>query len=183
MAFTVAPGLLIAMPSLADPSFFRSVVVLCAHTSEGAFGLVINQELELPVAAICAESDVEWLGDTTRKVYCGGPVERQRGWILHPSDARFEGSQIVDDGLAITASQDALEAYGQDPDGRFRLVLGYAGWGAGQLDEEIAHGSWLTAPIDAALIFNTARQAIWRHALISVGVDPAHLVDAGTRLN
>lgn len=183
MSFTVAPGLLIAMPNLLDPNFFRSVVVLCAHTSEGAFGLVINQELELPVSAICAEADIAWDGDETQKVCAGGPVERQRGWLLHDSSMSFEGSQIVDAGVSLTSSQDGLAAYGKDPKGRFRLVLGYAGWGAGQLDQEIAQGSWLTAPLSLEVLFDTPRAAIWARALELVGVDPTHLVDAGTQIN
>jgi len=181
--FTVAPGLLIAMPSLLDPNFFRAVVAVCAHTSEGAFGLVINQELEIPVAAICAESDIDWRGDRDRKVYCGGPVERQRGWLLHHSRYRFEGTQVVDDGVGLTTSQDGLVAYGQEPGGPFRLLLGYAGWGEGQLDREIVEGSWLTAPMSPELLFETPRDQIWSRAMALVGVDPAHLVDAGTQIN
>lgn len=183
MSFTVAPGLLIAMPNLMDPNFFRAVVLVCAHTREGAFGLVVNQELEIPVAAICGEADIEWLGDQSQRVYCGGPVERQRGWLIHDSAVRFEGSQVVDEGLALTTSQDGLVAYGREPSGRFRLVLGYAGWGAGQLEQEIAQGSWLTAPVSLELLFETPRSAVWSRALELVGVDPTHLVDAGTQLN
>ena len=179
----MAPGLLIAMPNLMDPNFFRSVVLLCAHTTEGAFGLVINQELELPVAAICAEAEIDWTGDQQQKAYAGGPVERQRGWLLHDSTMRFDGSQVVDEGLALTSSQDGLAAYGRNPGGRFRLVLGYAGWGAGQLDQEIAQGSWLTAPVSLEVLFDTPREAIWQRAMELVGVDPTHLVDAGTQIN
>jgi len=171
------------MPNLMDPNFFRSVVVLCAHTSEGAFGLVINQELELPVSAICAEADIEWDGDQDLKVYAGGPVERQRGWLLHDSELMFEGSQIIDAGLALTTSQDGLAAFGKNPNGRFRLVLGYAGWGPGQLDQEITQGSWLTGPLSQELLFDTPREAIWQRAMELVGVDPTHLVDAGTQIN
>jgi len=178
MAFSLAPGLLIAMPQLTDPHFHRAVILLCAHTREGAFGLIINQTLDLPVSAICAESGVPWTGDASQKALCGGPVERQRGWVLHPSDLRFEGTQTVDEGLALTASREGLMAFGRDPDGPFRLLLGYAGWGPGQLDREVLDGSWLTAPLSPSLVFEPARHRIWHLALAAVGVNPTHLVDA-----
>ncbi|MFO0748820.1 MAG: YqgE/AlgH family protein [Myxococcota bacterium] len=178
MSFTLAPGLLIAMPSLADPNFHRSVIVLAAHTREGAFGLVINQPLDLPVAAICSEAGIAWRGGHTQKVLCGGPVERQRGWLLHATSKRFEGTQVVDEGLSLTASRDGLVAYASDPDGTFRLLLGYAGWGPGQLDREVLQGSWLTAPLRPELVFDTPRADVWARALSLSGIDPAHLVDA-----
>jgi len=171
------------MPNLLDPNFARSVVLLCAHNAEGAFGLVLSQALDLPVAAICGEIGVTWAGDDTAKVHAGGPVERQRGWLIHDAGERYEGSQLVADGIALTSSQEGLVAYGRAPEGRFRLVLGYAGWGAGQLEEELAQGSWLTAPPSPALVFETPPADMWRAALALVGVDPAHLVDAGTQIN
>lgn len=183
MSFCVAPGLLIAMPSLLDPNFFRSVVLLCAHSSEGAFGLVVNAPLEIDVAAICAEAGIDWEGPSETKVYSGGPVERQRGWLIHDASATYAGSQAIAEGVALTTSQEGLQAYGQQPLGRFRLLLGYAGWGPGQLDREITSGSWLTAPMDQDIVFSTRPETVWRAALASVGVDPAHLVDGGTGLN
>ncbi|MFT7581164.1 MAG: putative transcriptional regulator, partial [Myxococcota bacterium] len=125
----------------------------------------------------------EWHGDTTTRVYCGGPVERQRGWLLHEDESRFEGSQVIDAGLGITTSQDGLTAFGKEPEGQYRLVLGYSGWSAGQLDQEITAGTWITAPIDPALVFMSDRDKIWATALRSVGVDPDHLFAAGTQLN
>lgn len=183
MSFSVAPGFLIAMPSLLDPNFFRSVVVLASHTDEGAFGLVINQPLDLPVAAICSEASIDWTGDHEAKVFNGGPVEKQRGWVLHDAEEVYTGTQLVGSGVGISTSQDVLEAYGQDPEGRFRLLLGYAGWGPAQLDQEIAMGAWLTAPIQSQLVFHEDPSAVWRLALQSVGVDAANLVEAGTQLN
>lgn len=171
------------MPGLLDPNFFRSVVALCAHTHEGAFGVVVNQALQMPVSAICAEAGIDWTGDQEARVYCGGPVDRQRGWLLHDAAQRFDGTQLVDSGFAITTSQGGLAAYGQNPKGRYRLVLGHAGWGEGQLDHEIAQGAWITAPLDPAVIFDTPTEQIWARALALVGVDPARLVDAGTHIN
>lgn len=183
MSFTLAPGILIAMPGLTDPNFHRSVIVLAAHTREGAFGLVLNQPLDLPVAAICGEAGIEWRGGHTQKVLCGGPVERQRGWLLHATKERFEGTQVVDEGLSLTASRDGLTAYAANPDGPYRLLLGYAGWGAGQLDREVLQGSWLTAPLARELVFDTPRAEVWARALALSGIDPAHLVDGPTHLH
>lgn len=183
MSFSLAPGLLIAMPSLADPNFHRSVVLVVAHTREGAFGLVINQALDLPVAAICAEAGITWKAGQHHKVLCGGPVERQRGWLLHPTPQRFEGTQVVDEGLALTASRDGLAAYAAEPDGPFRLLLGYAGWGPGQLDREVLQGSWLTAPVTHDLVFTTPRAEVWSRALRLSGIDPAHLVDGSSHVH
>jgi putative transcriptional regulator len=183
MSFSLAPGLLIAMPNLVDPNFFRSVVLLCAHTREGAFGLVINHPLDLPVQAICEEAEIEWRGDATQKALCGGPVERQRGWLLHPTDKEFEGTQTIYEGIGLTASRDGLVAYADDPRGSYKLLLGYAGWGPGQLDREMLQGSWLDAPLDVALVFDTNRDIIWQRALESVGVHPAHLVDGTPQIH
>ena len=182
MSFTVAPGLLIAMPTLLDPNFFRSVVLLCAHSDEGAFGVIVNQPLDVTVESICTEAGMDWSGGET-PAYAGGPVERHRGWVLHADGREFAASQKVSDDLAITTSQDGLEAYCAEPDGRYRLLLGYAGWGPSQLDQEIGSGAWLTAPLKMALIFDTAPHHIWRDALRSVGVDPTHLVDGGSHIN
>lgn len=180
MRLSLAPGLLIAMPRLDDPNFFRSVVLMCAHTREGAFGLVLNHGIDLPMQKICEEQGIPWAGDASQKALSGGPVERHRGWLLHPSDKRFEGTQVIDDGLALTASREGLVAYAQDPDGPYRLMLGYAGWGPGQLDGEVLHGSWLTAPLDRPLVdllFKSPRTSLWQRVLAHVGVDPAHLVE------
>jgi putative transcriptional regulator len=183
MAFSVAPGFLIAMPNLLDPNFFRSVVLIALHNEEGAFGLVLNQPLELPVEAVCREAKVHWEGPPDVRVYTGGPVERHRAWLLHGEDASFEGTQRIGQGVSVTCSPDGLEAYGRDPRGSYRLLLGYAGWGPGQLDREISSGAWLTAPLDARLIFTTPPERVWMMACRSVGFDPARLVDAGTVLN
>lgn len=183
MPENTAPGLLIAMPTLLDPNFFRSVVLMCAHTDEGAFGLVINRATEVTTAKVCAESDISWTGDQESIAFCGGPVEPQRGWLLHSDDVTYPGSQLVAAGVAISASQEALEAYGNAPAARFRLILGYAGWGPGQLEEELTQGAWLTAPADPELVFHSNTTRLWDLVLRSVGVDPTHLVGGSSTLN
>lgn len=181
MTETFAPGFLVAMPTLLDPNFFQSVVLLCKHDEEGAFGLVINQRMELTVAEVCAEAKIPWNGDADQRAFFGGPVERQRGWLLHGDEDLYEGSERIADGLALSASQEALAAYAEQPEGRFRLVLGYAGWGEGQLDEEIRSGSWLTAPLDTRLLFEVAPERAWQEALKLAGADPAQLVGRSRR--
>jgi len=184
MSASLAPGLLVAMPDLRDPDFFRGVVMLCAHTTEGAFGLVINHTLDIGVAAICAEAGVDWPHRESPAAYCGGPVERQRGWVVHDAAQRFPDTQYVHDGLALSASREALKAYAQDPGGRYRLVLGYSGWGAAQLEEEMASGSWLTAELKAAAVFSTAPVHLWKETLAGLGVhEPSQLVSGSTRIH
>ncbi len=187
MTHSLAPTLLVAMPSLLDPNFFRSVVLLVTHDAGGAFGIIVNRELDVTVASVCEAVDVPWRGDAHRRALLGGPVEPQHGWVLHRSGHLFEGELSVraEDGavLGLSPSQGALEMYGREPDGDFRLVMGYAGWGAGQLDAELAAGAWLTAPVQSGLVFERPPGAVWKETLASIGVDPARLVDAGTSVN
>ena len=110
-------------------------------------------------------------------------MERARGWVVHTPVESVSETEILTDGLMLSASRDALAAYGLDPEARFKLFLGYAGWGPQQLDHEIQQGSWLTAPLSIDLLFDTQPHLMWRKALELVGVDPAHLVDGNTRLN
>jgi len=179
----IAPGLLISMPDLLDPNFYRSVVLMCAHSDEGAFGLKINHPLELTAAQVCSEVEIAWLGDDKQAAFSGGPVEPSRGWLLHANETMYAGSQQVAQGVALSASQDALEAYAQSPTGAFRLVLGYAGWGPGQLDRELDQGSWVTAPVSQALLFDTTPERTWDAALRSIGIDPQCLVGGGSAIN
>lgn len=175
--------MLIAMPTLLDPNFFRSVILLVSHSDEGSFGLIVNHPSDITVDSVCEEAEIPWTGRGDVPVFSGGPVEGDRGWVLHPDDESFEGTQPVMPGLALSASQDALEAYARNPGGRYRLLLGYAGWGAGQLEEEMRAGAWLLTPPVAELIFDIAPGKAWREALRAVGMDPAQLGDGGTLLN
>jgi len=182
---TLTGQLLIAMPTLLDPNFWRTVVVLGAHSPEdGAFGLVINRELDVPMASILEELGQEAPeGTALPPVMSGGPVEPTHGFVI------FErgGGEAADDALAlehdlaISGSLDTLVALasGVRP-GRYRLFLGYSGWAPGQLEQEIEENSWLVAPLDPALIFEVPVPSRWERALRSIGVDPGTLVDAGS---
>ena len=183
MSTSLAPGFLVAMPNLLDPNFNRSVVLLCAHSGEGAFGLVLNRPMDITVGQICNEAGIAWKGDQSHRIFRGGPVEPQRGWIIHDSRRMYEGSECIDTDLAFTPSQEGLVAYGKTPDGRFRLVLGYAGWGPMQLDREMEEGCWLKIPADPSIVFEQEAGRVWEAALRTVGVDPLHLVDGGSMVH
>ena len=170
--------LLIAMPGMEDPRFAQSVVFLCTHTAEGAMGLVLNRPLAAPsFSDLLKQLDIEPVPpQRTIRLYHGGPVENARGFVLHTTDWTGEGSLRVDDGLALTASLDVLKAIAGGGGPRESLLaLGYAGWSAGQLDNEMRQNAWLTAPADPDLLFDAEHETKWRRALAKLHIDPAHL--------
>ncbi len=177
--------LLIAMPTMSDPRFAHAVVVLCAHSSDGTMGLIINrtlpdltldtliQHLDLPTGQANSGLGMQGVG-LEGPVHFGGPVETGRGFVLHSSDyASADGSMQVADGLVLTASREVLAdmARGQGPS-RTLTALGYAGWGADQLEDEIRAGGWLLAELDQDLIFTIPNARKWDAALRSINVDP-----------
>ena len=180
---SLAPGFLIAMPDLGDPSFFRSVVLLCSHDSEGAFGIVVNSPSAITFGEVCEQMDVEWRGDSDRAVRIGGPVQPGNGWVVHRTESAFEDCQMIAPELYLSASQDVLRAFAKGPSDDFILCLGYAGWGPGQLEEELASGSWLTSHVSPRLIFETEPHLMWRMALAEVGINVANLVSGNSEIN
>ncbi len=167
--------LLIAMPAMDDPNFAHSVILLCAHTDEGAMGIVLNQPLAKPsFDALLAQLDVEPVPPARQIQLCqGGPVDHGRGFVLHTSDWISDGSLRVDDRLALTASLDVLQeiAQGGGPK-ESMLALGYSSWGPGQLDREMQENVWLSAPVELALLFDADHGTKWRRALAILRVDP-----------
>jgi putative transcriptional regulator len=170
---------LIAMPTMGDPRFARSVVYLCAHSEDGAMGLIVNK----PATDVRLGDLLEHLkiprGETVPdiRVHIGGPVEHARGFVLHSADFESpQGTLHVDDAVSMTATLDVLEhiAKGTGPR-RSMLALGYAGWGPGQLESEIAQNGWLTADAQDDLLFGRANEFKWSAALKSIGVDPVTL--------
>jgi len=166
---------LIAMPNLQDPNFLRSVTYICEHNAEGAFGIVINRELNASVAEIFQELKLEWAEDNPyvdQKVLAGGPVDVERGLVLHIPAGDWKSTLIKNGELAVTSSLDILTAISQNqaPD-NFLVALGYAGWGAGQLESELAANAWLNGPADLDIIFNTPVAQRWDHAAKLLGVD------------
>ena len=166
--------LLVAMPQMEDQRFARSVVYICAHTEDGAMGLILNklaeainfsdllEQLNLPVATV---------SDKTR-VHFGGPVDTGRGFVLHSDDFTQEASLLIKNGVALTATVDILSAIseGNGPK-KYLLALGYAGWAPGQLDSEIQANGWLVAPADTDILFGPKIENKWNTALSTLGID------------
>jgi putative transcriptional regulator len=169
---------LIAMPNLADPNFFHTVTYLCEHSPGGAMGLVINRPTELTLAELAEQLDIEITEPVlaTTPIYQGGPVQTERGFVLHPGKEDWDNTLQVAPGISLTMSQDILEAIAQGvgPE-KFLITLGYAGWGEGQLEEEIAANAWLNGPADPAIIFDTPAESRWRAAAAHLGVELSQL--------
>lgn len=180
--------LLIAMPAMGDERFLRSVIYLCAHSSEGAMGIVINQQASnisftelLNQLNIASDEDRISLPESldSMAVHFGGPVETGRGFVLHSADYfKDESTLPIDESMCLTATIDILRdiARGNGPD-KALLALGYAGWGPGQLEDEIQSNGWLNCPADPGLIFDPEIGRKYNKALGSLGVDPIRLVN------
>ena len=177
---------LVAMPGMEDERFARSVIYICAHTSEGSMGLILNQrapQVKLPQLlvqlGVVSEGDDIVLPTKARQVNVlrGGPVETQRGFVLHSADFFVEAATMpVDEGLCLTTTIDVLKAIarGEGPD-RAVLALGYAGWDAGQIENEIKENAWLSCPADPEIIFDDGIETKYDRVMRSLGVDPAML--------
>ena len=177
--------ILIAMPGMGDPRFDHSVIYLCAHSGEGAMGLILNK----PASDLDLPSLMEQIGitptDKMRKmpIRFGGPVEHGRGFVLHSADYSNNNSTLqVNDTFGMTATLDILEdiAKGGGPD-TCLLALGYAGWGPGQLEQELQANGWLTGDAGPELIFDPNVEGMWSQALHSIGIDPSMLSSVGGR--
>ena len=176
--------LLIAMPSMSDPRFARSVIYLCAHSEDGAMGLVINRELgSLSFAELLKQLGVEQTPDTDAvPVHFGGPVETGRGFVLHSADYQQEGTLLVENGVALTATIDVLKAIAEGKGPRQRLLaLGYAGWAPGQLESEIQANGWLAVGADSEIVFDRNLDTKWFRAIGKLGVDATMLSAEGGR--
>ena len=171
--------LLIAMPGISDPRFERALILVCAHDEQHAMGVAVNRPVEgltFPdlLTRLGVESHIVLPPDL---VLMGGPVERERGFVVHTADYLGENTLEVGEGLALTATREVLEAIANrnhNPRRSF-LALGYAGWGAGQLEDEIKENVWLTCGPDDELVFDAAYDSKWNRALAKIGVDPERL--------
>ena len=178
---------LVAMPGMTDQRFARSVIYLCAHSKEGAMGLVINQRAKrVKFADLLVQLEVIDEQEAIRlpkragalQVIKGGPVETQRGFVLHSSDYHVEDTTMpIDKAVSLTATVDILRAIAKDA-GPYQavLALGYAGWGAGQLEKEIQQNGWLSCEADADLVFGPDLESKYARAMRKIGIDPAMLV-------
>lgn len=165
---------LIAMPQLADPNFFHTVTYICEHNRNGAMGIVINRPLELTLGEVLDHMgiDTEDRGAIGQTVYMGGPVQQERGFVLHRPASHWDATLAITDEIGVTTSRDILSAIarGEGPSNAL-VALGYAGWGAGQLEGEIAENAWLSGPADEHILFETPDEQRWEAAAALLGVD------------
>lgn len=165
---------LLAMPAMSDPRFERSVIFVCAHNEDGAMGVVINKTLDsIDFRELLGQLDIP-ANEAARDIalHFGGPVENQRGFVLHSNDYRHDDTLVVDDQVGLTATLDVLRdlAQGQGPENSI-LALGYAGWGPGQLEAEFQDNAWLSVSASRELVFKVANSDKWERAFNSIGVD------------
>ena len=176
----LAGKLIIAMPTMSDPRFKRSVVCICAHNEDGAIGIIINKTIEsLSFSKIIKQLKLKKnmiKNDYKNHIYFGGPVETERGFILHSADYSSENSTSINSEISMTASTEILQALidGKGPN-KSIVALGYAGWGPGQLDAEIQSNAWLSVESDLELVFSAKTAEKWDMALEKIGVNPALL--------
>jgi putative transcriptional regulator len=177
--------MLIAMPTLADPNFWRTVVLLGVHSQdEGAFGLVVNRPLDVELTDVLQELGKDSPISSFPEVLGGGPVEPAHGFVLFERGS-YETDPLttlkISESLSVSGSTETLAGLVQGKiGGRFYLLLGYSGWAPGQLEREIEDNSWLVAPLDSSIIFDVPSEERWAAALQSIGVEPGALVDMGS---
>jgi putative transcriptional regulator len=170
-----APVLLVSMPQMLDPNFARSVVLLAEYGSHGAFGLVVNRQMNEPAhEVITADPPMDIQKDV--RLFVGGPVEPNRAWVLTGHKELDTDALEVIDGVYLSAAPGVIKRALQSmPDPRMRLVIGYAGWGAGQLDNELAASAWLMAPVQPDLVFDVPIDEMWETAIRRLGAIPSAL--------
>ena len=171
-----APLLLLSMPQMNDPNFARTVILLCDYNEQGAFGLVVNRQMSEP-AWTMIQTEPPIRVDPELRLWIGGPVEPQRTWVLM---ADAQGPEVeqreVAPGILLSASRElTLETLQSPPSSRARVIAGYAGWGPGQLDQEIAASGWLTLEVDPSLIFGVPAEEMWEAAIRRLGANPGGL--------
>lgn len=169
---------LIAMPTLQDPNFFHGVTLICEHSDQGAMGIMINRPLDVSLSEILAQMDIhsDIAEVNERPIYLGGPVQNERGFIIHQPIGDWDNMLQVSEDIAVTSSRDMLEAIaaGRGPE-HCLVALGYAGWGPGQLEQEIMDNAWISTPADSHIIFETPVEQCWQAAAESAGIDLSRL--------
>ena len=171
---------LIAMPAMADPNFSRTLTYICEHTNEGALGVIVNRPIEMNLATLFerVEIPVETGDLSGRHAYFGGPVQTDRGFVLHRPAGQWQSSLRVGEEVALTSSRDVLMSIAKTGDPADALVfLGYAGWGAGQLEQELAQNAWLTVDANPDVIFDLPPQERLPAAMQLLGIDFTRLSD------
>ncbi|MBL6986924.1 MAG: YqgE/AlgH family protein [Methylobacter sp.] len=165
---------IIAMPNLADPNFFHTVAYLCQHNEDGALGIVINRSTDMKLGEIFKQMDIEVTSPDAAEmpIFAGGPVQQERGFVVHTSGGDWHATLAVSETISLTTSRDVLEAIaaGEGPE-QYLVALGYAGWGAGQLEKEIMDNSWLNTPCGKQVLFDTPVNQRWSAAADQIGID------------
>ena len=177
---TLANQLLIALPTLADPNFSRSVTLICQHDADGAMGVLVNRTSEYTLGEVFRQMGIgsDDADLNARAVLAGGPVHPERGFVLHDGDHEWDSSLAIVDGLYVTTSRDVLEAMARgDGPPSATVALGCAGWGAGQLEHELVENSWLTVPVAPDVQYALPLEARWQAAAGLIGVDIALIAD------
>ncbi|MGF1687749.1 YqgE/AlgH family protein [Photobacterium japonica] len=178
---------LVAMPSMQDPNFKGGVVYICEHNDEGAMGIVINLPIDISVGSMLDQIEIEREQPITnpdsleQPVFNGGPVSADRGFVLHNQTGHFSSSITLTEQVAVTTSKDILSLLGthEAPD-HFLVALGYAGWDAGQLEQELTENTWLTTEADPDVVFSTPIHERWAKAIAQLGINATHLsIDKG----
>ncbi|MCU0229799.1 MAG: YqgE/AlgH family protein [Acidobacteria bacterium] len=180
----LAPGFIAAMPQLDDPNFRRTVVLLLRHDEDGALGLVINRPVPLSVGELCRSQEMDYRGPDDLPVYGGGPVQGESHLLVLHGDTPLhpEGSEDeveVAPGVYLVTAREGLEALARRGSPRLRCFLGYSGWGAGQLERELAEGTWVPLEASQEFVFASDPERVWEHALRRSGIDPLTLVPGG----
>ncbi|MGQ0618741.1 MAG: YqgE/AlgH family protein [Panacagrimonas sp.] len=169
---------LVAMPGLEDENFSRTVSLLCEHNDKGAIGLVVNRPTDLTLTAMLDQMGVKHdaFDAQDHVVFWGGPVQPERGFVVHGAPAGWESCMPIGDELFITTSRDVLTAIGEGRGPKeFLIMLGYAGWGAGQLESELLHNSWLNTPVDTGILFTVPARTRWQSATRLLGLEVTQL--------
>jgi len=167
---------LIAMPTLNDPNFYRTVTYLCVHNQDGAMGIILNRPLSLTLGDVLKHMDIDITNpDVNRmRILQGGPVQPERGFVIHQPSGNWDAVLTVGDDIAIATSRDILTAIAEGTGPTNAVVaLGYAGWGAGQLEKEVAENSWLSGPINSSIIFDAPSEKRWQLATELLGINPS----------
>ena len=172
---SLVPGVIIATPNLIDPNFRRTVVLMVQHDDEGTLGLVLNRPTEHLCSAVTDSLEIGRTFDEESYLSVGGPVEPQSLWIVHPASQQFSETINIGAELAVSRSERALRELCDVDHPKLRLFVGYAGWGPGQLDQEIREGAWLTTELTSQLVFDVAEPEIWDYALGTLGINALHL--------
>jgi putative transcriptional regulator len=179
MSDSLAPGLLVAVPQLVDPNFKQSVIFLLEATEEGAFGVVVNRESSILLSDLCGDHEIEYSGKTPKHVRRGGPVQPEQGIVVYGIEHEDPEGREVCDGLFVSASRGTLSRLCELDEGRFHCYAGYAGWGPGQLEQEIEEGSWIYAPADAQSVLDLDPDEMWDAVLRAQGIEPGALASSG----